>query len=111
MKPPGVFSFCHPGCRNGKNSLKSGTTCRCMAHLPTKKTTSRPTSPSGMVAVSEVAAVAGIVRRGRKATYFPMVSQWGARPCLVDSVSSSTAAVIVSQPLVPPVPELAVPEY
>ena len=65
-----------------------------------------------MVAVSEVAAVAGVVRRGRKTTYFLMVSsQWGSWPWLINSISSSPAAVIVSQPPVPPVPELVVPEY
>ena len=77
-----------------------------------KRNTSRPTSLSGTVSVFEVAAVAGVVCRGRKTTSFPMVSsQSGSWPWSVDSVSSSPAAVIITQPPVPPVPELVVLEY
>ena len=34
MKPPGVFFFCHPGCRNGNESLKSGQRVAAWPILP-----------------------------------------------------------------------------
>ena len=37
MKPPGVFSFCHPGCRNGNESLKSGQRVAAWPILPQEK--------------------------------------------------------------------------
>ena len=77
-------------------------------HDPTshKKNTSRLTSLVGRVAVLEVAAVAGAVRRGRRVTSSPMMSLLcGSRLWLVDSVSLLPAVVTVSQPPVPPVSE------
>ena len=60
----------------------------------------------------EDAAVAGAVRRGRRATSSPMMSSlWGSRLWLVDFVSLSPAAVVVSRPPVPPASEPAVPRY
>ena len=38
IKPPGVFSIRHPGCRNGKKLVKVRTACRCMTRLPTRET-------------------------------------------------------------------------
>ena len=37
MKPPSVFSFCHPGCRNGNESLMSGQRVAAWPILPQEK--------------------------------------------------------------------------
>ena len=93
MKPPGVFSSAILAAETEKNR-KSPDNVSLHGPSSHRRNTSRLTSPSGTVAVSEVAAVAeaavaiGAVHQGKSATSVPVSSVLeGLQPRVADSVA------------------------